>query len=260
MKLKMIFVLAGSTTSSAPGTGNGSSSKHPHEAKKSPPSDQEGRSRVSLSTVSLSASPDAESTPDPDINLFCGPGKTDMHMMGFKSILFNNGEKEECVMLFHEVFTLDSEWKFVLGVFSTLLFGVFTEWLVSVRRKMDTDLRTLRGKLVKVSLFAGNMCVGYLIMLITMIYSLELFLAVVLGLAIGHFLFNSKAPVGESVTACCAGRNNPAALRQTLFALEEAREGGLGRSGAQGSNLIETAEANDVLYLIPELNHFSDIY
>eukprot|EP00392_Amoebophrya_sp_AT5.2_P013970 g14103.t1 len=94
------------------------------------------------------------------------------------------------------------------------------------------------------------MCVGYLIMLITMIYSLELFLAVVLGLAIGHFLFNSKAPVGESVTACCAGRNNPAALRQTLFALEEAREEGIGRSGAQGSNLIETAEANDATLLL----------
>eukprot|EP00391_Amoebophrya_sp_Ameob2_P008467 CAMPEP_0178983284 /NCGR_PEP_ID=MMETSP0795-20121207/973_1 /TAXON_ID=88552 /ORGANISM="Amoebophrya sp., Strain Ameob2" /LENGTH=997 /DNA_ID=CAMNT_0020674037 /DNA_START=231 /DNA_END=3224 /DNA_ORIENTATION=+ len=238
-----------STTSSAPGTATGNgSSKHPHQTKKSPPSDQEGRSRVSLSD-SVSASPDANLS-DPDINLFCGPGKTDMHMMGFKSILFNGGEKEECVMLFHEVFTLDSEWKFVLGVFSTLLFGVFTEWLVSVRRKMDTDLRTLRGKLVKVSLFAGNMCVGYLIMLITMIYSLELFLAVVLGLAIGHFLFNSKAPVGESVTACCAGRNNPAALRQTLFALEEAREEGIGRSGAQGSNLIETAEANDATLLL----------
>lgn len=40
-----------------------------------------------------------------------------------------------------------------------------------------------------------------------MTYALELFIAMILGLSLGHFLFNVHAPVVESATACCAGRN-----------------------------------------------------
>ncbi|CAD7961879.1 unnamed protein product [Amoebophrya sp. A25] len=149
---------------------------------------------------------------------FCR-GATDMHMMGFKSIF--SSEVAECMMLFHQSLLLDSWWKFLLGFLFIVSFGIATEFVVSVRRNADPDLRTFKGKAYKVSLFAGNMFIGYLVMLITMTYSVELFLAVIIGLGIGHFAFNSQAPVGESVTACCAGRNNPQTLRQTLFALQE---------------------------------------
>ena len=44
---------------------------------------------------------------------------------------------------------------------------------------------------------------GYFLMLIAMTYQVELFLAVVFGLGVGHTAFNTKAPVGESVDACC---------------------------------------------------------
>ncbi|CAD7949246.1 unnamed protein product [Amoebophrya sp. A120] len=177
-------------------------------------------------------------------NPFCGPSETDMFMNGFQSILFAS-EKQDCIMLFHSAILLDTHWKFALGFLFIVAFGVFTEWIVSVRRKIDTDLRTVGGKLVKVSLFAANMTIGYLIMLLTMTYSFELFLAVILGLAGGHFLFNSRAPVGESVTACCAGRNNPQGLRQTLFALEEQMRDNEGNSGGRTVAIVPPGEDDD---------------
>lgn len=59
-----------------------------------------------------------------------------------------------------------------------------------------------------VTLFGLNLVLGYLAMLVAMTYSIELFLCVVLGLCVGHFVFNSKADVGESVDPCCASQQN----------------------------------------------------
>ena len=141
---------------------------------------------------------------------FCR-GSTDMLMSGFASLLYDglsdSAETNNCVMLFHERFVLDEPWKFFLGLLFTVVFGIFTEFWVSQRRKLSVDLRRRRGKMIKAAMYAFNMVVGYLIMLIAMTYSLELFLAVIVGLGIGHVTFNTDAPVGDSVTACCAGRN-----------------------------------------------------
>ena len=45
-------------------------------------------------------------------------------------------------------------------------------------------------------------------MLVAMTYSLELFACIVLGLIIGHAVFNMKQPVGESIDPCCAPSQN----------------------------------------------------
>ena len=44
-------------------------------------------------------------------------------------------------------------------------------------------------------------------------YQAELFLAVVLGLTLGHFLFNAKQPVGETTDACCVDAVKPMELQ-----------------------------------------------
>merc|ERR1719181_1265936 len=44
-------------------------------------------------------------------------------------------------------------------------------------------------------------------MLLAMTYSGELFLSVMLGLLVGHLLFNRKAKVTESVEACCCAED-----------------------------------------------------
>ena len=44
-------------------------------------------------------------------------------------------------------------------------------------------------------------------MLVAMTYSVELFLCVVAGLAVGHSVLNMTTPVGESVDPCCVNQN-----------------------------------------------------
>ena len=57
-------------------------------------------------------------------------------------------------------------------------------------------------------MFGVNLALGYMAMLVAMTYSLELFACIVLGLIIGHAVFNMKQPVGESIDPCCAPSQN----------------------------------------------------
>ena len=59
-------------------------------------------------------------------------------------------------------------------------------------------------------LFGLNLVSGYLAMLVVMTYSIELFICVVIGLCFGHFIFNTKSAVGESVDPCCASQQQAA--------------------------------------------------
>ena len=49
-------------------------------------------------------------------------------------------------------------------------------------------------------------------MLVAMTYSIELFICVVIGLCIGHLVFNTKSAVGESVDPCCASQQQGASV------------------------------------------------
>merc|ERR1712173_268972 len=55
---------------------------------------------------------------------------------------------------------------------------------------------------------------GYLVMLIAMTYSVELFLAVLVGLTVGHWLFNLDVAAGEDLTACCQTLGNNPRIRK----------------------------------------------
>jgi len=61
-----------------------------------------------------------------------------------------------------------------------------------------------RGSII--ALFGLNIAFGYLAMLVAMTYSIELFICMVVGLVLGHAIFNTTAPVGESVDPCCASQ------------------------------------------------------
>lgn len=85
-------------------------------------------------------------------------------------------------------------------------------------------------------MYAVNMLFGYLIMLVTMTFAIELFLWVIIGLAIGHFIFNAKWPVADSVTACCAGRNQDDTGVNQAMTVDNIREWGLTGSGVEGGD------------------------
>ena len=68
-------------------------------------------------------------------------------------------------------------------------------------------LTPLARRFLVVTLFGLNLVLGYLAMLVAMTYSIELFICVVIGLMVGHFIFNTKSVIGESVDPCCASQN-----------------------------------------------------
>mmetsp|Transcript_19798 Transcript_19798/g.24144 ORF Transcript_19798/g.24144 Transcript_19798/m.24144 type:complete len:290 (-) Transcript_19798:1649-2518(-) len=63
----------------------------------------------------------------------------------------------------------------------------------------------LRYKVSMVTLYSAQVTLGYLAMLIAMTYAIVLFIMVVLGLTIGHALFNMGATVTENRDPCCPG-------------------------------------------------------
>ena len=158
---------------------------------------------------------------------FCNGG-TDMFMTGFETI--DPSPKKTCVILFFNAWTLDSWFKFAVAMVGVTLIGLAIEALIAVRRKiskrkglfirMTADSR----RLLMVILFGLNLILGYLAMLVAMTYSVELFMCVVLGLCVGHFIFNSKSSnVGESIDPCCASQQmaNKPAFSRTPCDLED---------------------------------------
>ena len=54
----------------------------------------------------------------------------------------------------------------------------------------------------ELGLYVAHLTLGYLLMLVVMVYQVELFTAVVLGLAVGHALFNLGGDV-QAPDPCC---------------------------------------------------------
>eukprot|EP00092_Neocalanus_flemingeri_P083625 GFUD01104975.1.p1 GENE.GFUD01104975.1~~GFUD01104975.1.p1 ORF type:complete len:361 (-),score=100.61 GFUD01104975.1:131-1192(-) len=139
---------------------------------------------------------------------FCNGYGTDMYMQGFTAS--GNG-KDACVILLFKSWVLDTRTKFGLGCVGVILLGVAVEGLLCLRRQLQSRRILLRisGVARRVSivlLFGLNIASGYLAMLVAMTYSVELFICMVIGLVVGHAIFNTEAAVGESVDPCCASQ------------------------------------------------------
>jgi len=137
---------------------------------------------------------------------FCNGVLTDMHMLGF----IWSGEEDPCLILLFPGWELTDATKFWLAAAGVVLAGIFAEFLVAVRRWQDAAVKKTGSSLLRrlrvpqrLALYGVTRTVGYLIMLVSMTYSIELFIALIAGLTIGHGLFNLSAPPGEDVTPCC---------------------------------------------------------
>ena len=140
---------------------------------------------------------------------FCHGGvqATDMHMQGFVAKL-GEAEPSGCVILLFEPWVLDSALAFAFGVLGIFALGFLTEGLTFLRREHLAKAALLRTRpmtfrFVMAFIFTVQVTLGYFLMLAAMTYQAELFVAVMLGLGIGHLTFNVTAPVGDSVDACC---------------------------------------------------------
>jgi hypothetical protein len=137
------------------------------------------------------------SNPSDVVYPFCYGGTT-MYMEGFQWI-----QSSTCVVLLFPSWVLNSSWKYILAVIVTFLFALGLEKFIQQRRKVMAYMESGTNRLFVSAVFYGiQLSVGYLLMLIIMIYSFALFMAVILGLVSGHILFNAKDaiwPIHESL-------------------------------------------------------------
>lgn len=143
-----------------------------------------------------------------DDDKFCNGAGTDMYMQGFQT---SGNSKDVCVILLFSAWTLDTRTKFVFGCIGVVILGIAIEAMLCFRRKLQKRkillrLSGLHRRVAIIALFGVNIASGYFAMLVAMTYSVELFICMIVGLVIGHGIFNTGAVVGESVDPCCASQ------------------------------------------------------
>lgn len=147
---------------------------------------------------------------------FCyGPGTT-MHMSGFEF------GPNVCVVWLFKDWVLDSSVKYTFSIIGTLLLASIPELLKWLRRvKMHSKASAFKGRarmhhVAHSATFGCQVMLGYALMLITMTYQFELFLAVVVGITLSHALFTSHCESDPSVDdgACVMCTPGPSGAQQ----------------------------------------------
>jgi len=138
---------------------------------------------------------------------FCYSGTT-MYMEGFQFI-----QSSTCVIMLFPSWVLNTPWKYVIAVIATTLLAIGLEKFIQQRRKAMALMGCGTSRLIVSAAFYGvQLTIGYVLMLIIMIYSGVLFIAVILGLVTGHILFNARDaiwPIHESAHLSVDGTDEP---------------------------------------------------
>ena len=146
--------------------------------------------------------------PDPE---FCTDG-TVMYMNGFEMGFQSN----TCPTVLLEAWTLNTEFKYALGLAGVVVLGFCSEALAYARRASAAggccapavgDSPTARRGLDSV-LHVTQIGLGYCLMLVAMTYHVPLFACVLIGLGIGHCAFAHREVAGGA-PAAVAGRPEP---------------------------------------------------
>jgi len=133
----------------------------------------------------------------------CNGYATSMYMLGFSSGV---NKKDACTMILFEAWTLDTPAKFAIGTLGTVWFGILVEFVVWSRR-WNGKRTNKHSKWLEMTIYMGlyltQVTFGYFAMLIAMTYSTILFIAIIVGLGIGHMIFNYSTKISESSDPCC---------------------------------------------------------
>jgi hypothetical protein len=90
---------------------------------------------------------------------------------------------------------LDEEGKFKGAMVYSFLLGLLTQGLTVLRVLVSLHVKKRElKKYLRVAIYVCQVFMGYIIMLITMTYSVELLLSVVVGVASGYFFFHKGQP------------------------------------------------------------------
>jgi hypothetical protein len=146
-------------------------------------------------------------------------------MDGFRWGLKGGGQP--CVNLFFPGWTLDTQAKFSGAMIGIALLAVLTEGISKLRHNMNKkgrrEVMTLkqarRFRAAQTGIHGLHALIGYILMLATMTFCLEILFCVILGLVIGYVAFGGDS-YNHVANPCCA------------FLEDEARE----RDPSQNSN------------------------
>ena len=130
-------------------------------------------------------------------------GSTAMYMQGFE------WEGTTCVVFLFSSWVISTRLALFCVCIVTILLGILTELITRHRRSLlDKIVDARRRVITSAVIYAGQVTMGYAIMLIVMTYSGPLVISVILGLAVGHAIINwdVKTTVEialEGSTPCC---------------------------------------------------------
>jgi len=136
-----------------------------------------------------------------------------MYMSGFSTV-FSSSQQRECLNLFFTVWTLNTPWKFALAWVGIVLLGMSVELILLLRQKLQVRLQRAKSsssisEVVMTLTYGIHMAIAYFLMLAAMTYSVEIFVAVILGLMLGRFCFNRRAGAAGEGEPCCEATSMP---------------------------------------------------
>ena len=138
-----------------------------------------------------------------------------MVMEGFTSQALA-GTAAPCVNFLFPAWTLSGPLKFGLACVGTFLLGVLTHWVTKLRLAVGLwkDRQSVHRKACLCLLYLANLLLGYVLMLLAMSYSTELFGMVLAGLTVGYGLFMVDRQVQPASTDPCCGDEEGAVDRK----------------------------------------------
>lgn len=115
-------------------------------------------------------------------NSFCNGQGTSMYMQGFVSAFSSDRASQPCPVFLFPRWVMNTPGRFAIGCLAAAALGVLTEAVLS--------FKAVAAKPFQPWLHAASLTLGYTLMLLIMVYSLELAAAVVAGLVGGRVLLD----------------------------------------------------------------------
>jgi len=131
-----------------------------------------------------------------------------MFMEGFHWALKGG---HNCINLYFRDWTLDSVGKVWAAIVGVAVLAILTEGISKLRhllsrkrRRAESTLKIRRIALLQTGLHGIHALTGYILMLATMTFSIELLLSVIGGLMVGYVMFGGDTYRHVTTNPCCA--------------------------------------------------------
>lgn len=158
---------------------------------------------------------DAPGSPDAEPQALCNKNLTaiTMWMTGFQTASEPN---DPCVAFLLAQLPLTSRLRFALACIGTFFMGLLNAGLGWASRSAEKGMPAItaksavaarlrmRGEVVLVIIYLVRMTLAYLLMLVAMMYQVELFVMVIAGLVVGHYMFTIRTEGSDdTIDPCC---------------------------------------------------------